>query len=177
MTASTFAALLDRSAAVLAQGARLAAILPPELHRTPAPGGGSVGAHLRHCIEFYRSLLAALEHGELDYDRRPRDTALEEDPLQAAAALNALVGALPGLAGRHPAQRLRVRHDCDHGEESGWARSSLRRELNFLLSHTVHHYALIALHLRQAGFLLPEEFGVSPATLRYRRERGAGAAA
>jgi hypothetical protein len=60
------------------------------------------------------------------------------------------------------------------GEESsgpldsqGWSNSSLARELEYLLSHTIHHYALIALALRLQGFEPGEEFGVAPSTLAY----------
>jgi hypothetical protein len=62
---------------------------------------------------------------------------------------------------------LRVRQDS-----SVWAASSLARELQFTLSHTVHHYALIALILRLQGFAPPADFGVAPATLQqWQRER------
>lgn len=47
--------------------------------------------------------------------------------------------------------------------------SSLPRELQFLLSHTVHHYALIATMNAVAGVETPEDFGVAPSTLVYRR--------
>jgi hypothetical protein len=50
-----------------------------------------------------------------------------------------------------------------------WCRSSVSRELQFLLSHTVHHYALIAMTLRAAGVELDEELGVAPSTLAYQR--------
>lgn len=164
--------VLLRSTAILRQGAAVAARLSPERFRAPAPGsrGGSVGAHLRHCIEFYRSLLGTPRGGALDYDLRPRDLALEREPARAVAALDALVEELLGLDARHLDQPLQVRHDHDGSAADAWAPSTLGRELNFLLSHTVHHYALIALLLRQDGVALPADFGVAPSTLRYQRE-------
>lgn len=171
-SAAAIPTLLTRSAAFLEQGAALAVVLPVERYLAAAPGtqSGSVGAHLRHCIEFYRSLLAAVDSGELDYDLRPRDAELESDPIQAALALQDLVRNLPKLATKDLSVMIRVRHDYDDDGEAAWAASTLARELNFLLSHTVHHYALIAAQLRQAGVVLPEGFGVSPATQRYRLE-------
>jgi hypothetical protein len=41
------------------------------------------------------------------------------------------------------------------------------RELQFLASHTVHHYALIAHLARDRGVGVAPEFGVAPATLDY----------
>lgn len=53
---------------------------------------------------------------------------------------------------------------------SDWSISSLKRELQFLLSHTIHHYSLIALALRLQGFEPGAAFGVAPSTLKNWRE-------
>ena len=59
------------------------------------------------------------------------------------------------------------------GEPAVWSRSSLLRELQFALSHTVHHYAIIARQLRERGAEPGADFGVAPSTLA---ARDAGAA-
>jgi hypothetical protein len=41
--------------------------------------------------------------------------------------------------------------------------------LQFLLSHTVHHFALMALILRAQGADPGDDFGVAPSTLEHRR--------
>jgi hypothetical protein len=46
--------------------------------------------------------------------------------------------------------------------------STIGRELQSLSSHTVHHFALIAMSLRAMGIPVEEDFGVAPSTLRYR---------
>jgi uncharacterized damage-inducible protein DinB len=46
---------------------------------------------------------------------------------------------------------------------TGW--STLARELAFVLSHTIHHQAIVALLLEQQGASLPDErFGYAPTT-------------
>jgi hypothetical protein len=50
-----------------------------------------------------------------------------------------------------------------------WRCSSLGRELQFLSSHTTHHYALIKLLLDDTGVGLGPEFGVAPSTLAWQR--------
>ncbi len=45
--------------------------------------------------------------------------------------------------------------------------STLERELAMLASHTVHHYAIVALLLRIKGVVVPETFGVAPSTQRH----------
>ena len=57
------------------------------------------------------------------------------------------------------------------GEEQQWSRSTLRRELQFLLSHTIHHFALIGLLLSFHGVEPGEEFGVAPSTLKHWRSQ------
>jgi hypothetical protein len=46
----------------------------------------------------------------------------------------------------------------------GW--STLGRELAFVLSHTIHHQALIALLLAIRGLHVPDRFGYAPSTPR-----------
>ena len=67
--------------------------------------------------------------------------------------------------------------DCgeSHGEESTVSPSTIERELKFLVSHTVHHYAIIALQLRHQGVEPGPEFGVAPSTLRYEQGVPSGA--
>ena len=53
-----------------------------------------------------------------------------------------------------------------------WTRSTGRRELQFLLSHTIHHYALIAVICNHLGVPLDPAFGVAPSTLRFQQQQG-----
>jgi uncharacterized damage-inducible protein DinB len=47
-------------------------------------------------------------------------------------------------------------------------RTTRRRELAFVISHTVHHQALIAVLVALAGGEIPEAFGLAPTTPRLR---------
>jgi len=47
---------------------------------------------------------------------------------------------------------------------TGW--STLARELAFVVSHTIHHQAIIGLLLALHGRTVPERFGHSPSTPR-----------
>jgi hypothetical protein len=51
-----------------------------------------------------------------------------------------------------------------------WQSSALGRELVVLLSHTIPHYALIAVLLRARGSEPPAAFGVAPSTLAHWQE-------
>ena len=54
-------------------------------------------------------------------------------------------------------------------QEVAWASSTIERELQFLASHTVHHFTVIALLLRLDGVEVDADFGVAPSTLHHRR--------
>jgi hypothetical protein len=59
-----------------------------------------------------------------------------------------------------------VRSEVD---EDLWHTSSISREIEFLHSHTVHHYALVARRMTDAGYFTDATFGVAPSTLRFRQ--------
>lgn len=158
------ASLLDANVQVLQQGLDLLAQIDDE-HYTLTAGAlfaYGVGSHLRHCLDSYACFLHGLPQGHIDYDRRERDEVTARDRRYASTRFEWTMQLLSeALASPHP-DALQVRQDGPH-----WAASSVARELQFLLSHTVHHYALIALILRLQGFNPAAEFGVAPSTLRH----------
>ena len=163
----------------LEQGARLIRSLDDALYtdcpRGPFPGG--VGAQLRHCIDFYDCFLDGLAGGRVDYTRRRRDARIETDRALAGRKLDQLIRALAALGPEQAAAELRVRTEGAPSDESR-TRSTVRRELEFLTSHTIHHYALIVLLLSMHGYEIPadlEGFGVAPSTLSHWQETGSNA--
>ena len=132
------------------------------------------GPHFRHVLEHYSCFLAGLGALRVDYDSRPREAALEVDPAAARQRVLELIGALGAIDPAGLEAPLEVRLECGDGEESDqWSRTTVRRELQFLLSHTVHHFALIGLLLDQQGIDPGPDFGVAPSTLRHWREQAA----
>ena len=177
---STVQNLLQDNVRLLEQGIDLLDGMDAELYRCPRPDAGlsGAGSHVRHFLDFYDRFLEALEpraDGRLDYDRRERDERTEVCPATARRRICALVESLrarvPAAAGR----RLVVKADAEGAspDHAPWAESTVERELQVLLSHTVHHYALIAVVLRLNGHDVGMEFGVAPSTLRYWKEQRA----
>lgn len=137
-------------------------------HRIPVCFNGTAGGHMRHVIEHYLSFLQGLEKGEVDYESRPRDLLMENDPSYAAGQLMAVKQLLEEFAAENGDRPFRVRvESAPKGEPAPWSESTGLRELEFLLSHTVHHYALIAVVCRLAGHEPVPQFGMAPSTLRY----------
>lgn len=132
------------------------------------PGGAGIGPQLRHCADFYRALLDGLDAGRIDYDARKRDALFETHRAYAARELEALAEAVRALD-RVPDRELAVRTEAavlPPGADP-WCASSLRRELLMLLSHTVHHHALVSERLRARGLDPGAAFGVAPSTLAH----------
>jgi len=136
--------------------------------------GCMVGPHLRHVIEHFEALLCGPDHLVVDYDSRRRDPDLERDPALAGEWLQALQDRLARLS--DPACRpagalhraVQVLGLAGLSGEFGFAVSStVGRELAFLASHTVHHFALIKSHCLQQGIRLPAGFGQAPATVAH----------
>jgi uncharacterized damage-inducible protein DinB len=131
------------------------------------------GAHLRHIVEFYQCFLEGMEWSHIDYDARRRDEAIEQSRDAAAAAIRSIVRAFERSAEVRSERIVWVRVE----ETGSYAESSISRELQVLSSHTIHHFALIAVTLRMHGVELDSDFGMAPSTLRYLAGRLAAEAA
>ena len=133
--------------------------------------GGTVGAHVRHCLEFYQCLFDGLESGEVDYDARERNPEIESHREAALREVRRLrTVEWPRLQVLSRDTPLRV---CESLEAR--QATSLGRELGFAASHTVHHLALIAVLLRDhGGCFVGREFGFAPATSRHLSQQSSG---
>ncbi len=131
--------------------------------------GGSIGGHLRHCVEHFECFLAGYEDGKVDYTSRAREKDLETSPTLAGKRLEAIAGRLRSLEkeGYSHTRKITVKGDLKGvpEEEITWQDSSVGRELQFLASHTIHHFALVAIMCQALGVTPAEGFGFAPSTL------------
>ena len=128
-----------------------------------------VGSHLRHVLEFYECFLDGLATSSIDYDGRKRDESIERRRQSAAISIRAIVSRLEEVSSFEEDWELAVR--IENANEDAYLTSSIGRELQALSSHTIHHFALIAVTLRVHGLEVDPEFGMSPSTLRYQAAR------
>jgi hypothetical protein len=160
---SAFAALAD----LLQQTATVVSQLAPEEYTdSDVPGiSGSIGGHVRHCLDHVRALELGIERGLVDYDARRRDVTLEREREAAVLALMAAASRLATLPGHALGRIIAVRSLVSTDGPVVEAVSSVGRELAFVVSHTVHHNAQIALLAHRIGSSrLPRRFGVAPST-------------
>jgi hypothetical protein len=158
---------------LLRQAASLVSGLDAETYGAPGPppGRGGVGGHIRHVLDFYDCFLRGVPAGRVDYEARSRDARAASDPVYAVARIAETAGRLEGLGAPAACSQLLVRAEGagPAGCPGSWGRSSLARELEFLMSHTVHHFAIVAMLLRLRGVEPGEGLGVAPSTLAYWR--------
>ena len=189
---SIVAALTD----VLAQERLLLSKLDPAIYTAPGTGAfrSSIGAHIRHNLDHFTSFFAGLADGRIDYEARRRDEGIAHSTEHALADIEKHLASLQSLLQEQPNDFLREREESDFeggragarrshdflrvreesesaaADELQWLDSSVGRELQFLLGHTVHHHAIIALLLAQHGVDLPQGFGIAPSTQRHERK-------
>ena len=171
----SFKGLRDDNLHFLQQGLDLLQQLD-DRHFTAQPhlSMSPVGGHVRHCLDFYSCFLNGIEGGQINYDARPRDPRLEVDRGYAALCVAQLMERLARLS-EEDYGPLQVSMDNRQSEaDLCWATSSVERELQFLRSHTVHHFALISALLHQLDCPPDVDFGVAPSTLAYRHQLVSG---
>lgn len=162
---------LDANLALLHQGLDLLDRLDDAAYRLADPGRSSVGAQYRHVLDHYRAFLDGLAEGRVDYDARRRDRAVETERGAAAADTRRVIHGLQALAGRGTEAAVSVIMSCTPDRAGDPRSSSLGRELDFLVSHTVHHYAIIRLLLAHPE-AVDAAFGIAPSTLAWQRTTG-----
>lgn len=151
---------------------RLLARLGPDDYVRQQESAEPIGKHVRHVLEHYESLLQGT-HGRIDYENRTRDPQVETDPDVAGERIAGIRERLIELPATEAPLLVRVRYTANSNEHTGGEiESTLERECHFVLSHTVHHMALIALLAQRGGHGVPEDFGVAGSTLRYRAQSG-----
>lgn len=162
--------LVQENRLLLDQAVHLVETLETRVYANNAvpPFNSGVGMHIRHILDFYTCFLSGMDSGCIDYDRRLRKPDVETDPAAALAGIRAVWKQLESV-GEVDREILSKNDDGGHrNPEACFSPSSPGRELQFLASHTVHHYAMIAMILMHQGIRTPKTFGIAPSTLAHR---------
>ena len=141
---------------------------PVFIFSNPPLYNSGVGPHLRHCIEHYQSFVHSWKSGRIDYDARQRNSDIECNRQSAINEIEQIILLLSEFTEGDINRTVQTKMDCGDDDECPWCASTIKREFQFLISHTVHHYALIAIILKDQGITPHEDFGVAPSTLKHR---------
>lgn len=159
----------------------LIAISPEQYVQNPVgPVKSAVAPHVRHALDHVNAWLIASRTGTLDYDARQRNTDIERSPAAALARVREQVRDLQSLTPDTSTEVSPLWTLLAQVTEGGTPlhfATSPARELAFVLSHTIHHNAILSIMTRQLGITPPDKFGYAPATLTYENHQQNGTAA
>ena len=123
----------------------------------------TIGAHFRHFLEHYQCFFDQLESDVICYDTRQRDASLEQSKQHAVTIIDSILKKLHELNEAQASRQLLLKDEQIDAPIS----SNIQRELLFLQSHTVHHFAMIAAMARSIGVELAPDFGVAIQTRNF----------
>ena len=139
--------------------------LSPEYYVMPcnALSDATIGQHTRHVIELYQCILNGYDAAVISYDKRKRDTRIQEDVNFAITQLNTIQSEL-----EKPNKEVQVYYDLEDKEVG--LQSNYFREVMYNLEHSIHHHALIKVGIKTLTTMeLPDCFGVAPSTIQFRK--------
>jgi uncharacterized damage-inducible protein DinB len=125
---------------------------------------GSIGAHVRHCLDHVFALEYGMVTGEVCYDRRERNTVVELDPRLGHSRLRRASARFANYSDRLLEQPVTLVAQIGTDGATVRVPTTSGRELAFVISHTIHHSALIAVMLEHADRDVPERLGLAPTT-------------
>ncbi len=124
----------------------------------------TIGKHVRHILEFYTCLLEGIENKSVDYDARKRNLDLENYTQKALETSSFISEKLLNLDNKVdlelfatlPHQRVKLI-------------TTIERELLYVLEHTIHHFAIIKIAVKNEfpHIKVTDDFGVAYATLQH----------
>lgn len=157
--------------ALLAQCDELVGSLPDDTFCATSErlAGGTIGKHLRHCLDHYRALLCDEVAGGavVDYDHRDRDVAEETDRTVAQREIAGVRERIAGLGEDAMAGPVRIRVMLSAAGDEAELGTTLGRELAFATHHAIHHCAMMKSIAGEFGATPPAGFGTAPSTLNH----------
>lgn len=125
-----------------------------------------IGEHLRHVLDLYYALKDNIAAKMIDYDMRRRGALVESCRLTGLLELRQIKAWLLTLQPHMMNDKLIMSTEVSvvHTDVAQ-VETSLIRELIFVSTHAVHHYALMDISAKLCDFATPKNMGVAPATL------------
>jgi uncharacterized damage-inducible protein DinB len=133
-------------------------------------GNSSIGTHTRHILDRFHCFFAGLQGGCIDYDDRQRDKSIENSLQAATFALASVSRQIEKLdLAEFTGKIITVRESVYHQGSSIEIPSTVNRELMGLITHSIHHLAIIAIIAKSFGYPMDNDFGKAASTIVYER--------
>ena len=150
------------------QCGQLLRLISAESYVDSSRGMSSVGAHIRHILDRFHCFLAGMPAGSIDYDARKRDKSIEKNLDVATFALVSVRWRIETMAALDDlGNAITVRESVHHQGPAVTMPSTVGRELMGLVTHSIHHLAIIALIVKSYGYEMDSDFGKAASTILY----------
>lgn len=131
-----------------------------------------IGKHVRHILDHFLALQAGLTDNLIDYNRRHRESDIENDPEIASALVTTLLKWFDDSAATLKDRAILVESEISISHEENMSfTSTINRELCYLINHTIHHVAYAKLVAKNLGLTLDSSIGIAPSTATYLRQQ------
>jgi len=150
------------------QCGQLLRLISTESYVDSSKGSSSVGAHIRHILDRFHCFLAGMPAGSIDYDARKRDKSIENNLDVAAFALVSVSRRIESMVALDDLETaITVRESVHYQGPAVTMSSTVGRELMGLVTHSIHHLAIIALIVKSYGYEMDSDFGKAASTILY----------
>jgi len=127
----------------------------------------TIGQHTRHIINFYNVFIERIDDHKVCYDNRERNSDLETKKDIASLHIKKIMVSLETECIN---REIVILSTITGNKEI--IKSSVARELLFILDHTVHHLAMIKMAIKTNFDYIefPKNFGIAQSTIDYKKK-------
>jgi hypothetical protein len=134
------------------------------IQKTNLLSNSAIGEHTRHIIELFQQLMEGYETANIDYGKRKRNIAIQEN---IDYAIECIANIISGLNKEN--KNLKLHSELSNHENV--IETNYYRELIYNIEHCIHHQAFIKIALLQLGKTeIAENLGVAKSTIEYRKQ-------
>ena len=130
----------------------------------------SIGAHVRHILEFYMCLFECDNLKYLNYDNRKRDRNIEVSTEKCVLTIESLLKEMKKYQ-----KDFEITLSADYGtgqaNQAVSVQTTFFRELLYNIEHLVHHLAIIKIGIQSLESMveISDDLGVAASTIRNRK--------
>ena len=130
----------------------------------------SAGAHMRHILDHYYSIINGLKEGFIDYDKRSRGGTIETNITAAKSSISEITEFLTNLSSDDLQKTVNLSTEISVADKKvAVVGTTVAREIVFAGSHTVHHLATIKHIAQMQNIEVNKDLGIAPATATFLR--------
>lgn len=137
------------------------------VYPSKAVPGGTIGKHIRHTLDHFRSAITTCCTESIDYDHRCRGGDVESNRKSAQCEIATLRSLMSELSEEQLNEQVTACvMICSDGETCDLL-STRAREIFFAMHHAIHHNAILKAIGLELGFECPDGFGTAPSTINF----------